>query len=325
MGMQQYRHKIKILVVEDNYLLGEIIMRGVGVDSSMEVMGRAANFIEARQWLSQARPDVIICNSRFSNLTQYQIPIVLMVNRHQPLPQDVNEGFLGTVTKPDIQSVDDVERFILALIDKIQEVPMGEVSSEVNAKSATRIQLIAIGASTGGTEALFSLLKELPGGLPGIVIVQHIPPIFSKMFAERLNQQTEIRTKEATSGDMIEAGHAYIAPGDRHMKIGRSGDRYRIECYQGERVNGHCPSVDVLMQSVAKAAGKRALGILLTGMGSDGAKGLLAMRISGARTVGQDESTSVVYGMPKVAFEIGAVEFQLPLERIAEKVLFLMR
>ena len=156
----------------------------------------------------------------------------------------------------------------------------------------------------------------LPKTVPGIVIVQHIPPLFSKMFADRLNLQTQFNVKEAQTGDIIESGKVLIAPGDKHMKIKKVGDKYIVETLQGNKVNGHCPSVDVLFESVAKIAGKNAVGIILTGMGQDGAVGLMAMRRAGARTIGQDEESSVVYGMPKVAFEIGAVEKQVSLSRI---------
>jgi two-component system chemotaxis response regulator CheB len=178
-------------------------------------------------------------------------------------------------------------------------------------------KIIAIVASTGGTEAVYSVMKELPSNIPGIVVVQHIPPVFSQMFAERLNYSTNLMVKEAVTGDYVRQGQALIAPGDKHMRIKKAGDRYKVECFEGEKVNGHCPSVDVLFESVAKEAGSNAIGVILTGMGYDGAKGLLSMRRNGARTIGQDERSAVVYGMPKVAFNIGAVEKQAPLNNIA--------
>ncbi|ADY55496.1 CheB methylesterase [Syntrophobotulus glycolicus DSM 8271] len=179
-------------------------------------------------------------------------------------------------------------------------------------------RIIAIGASTGGTEAIFSILRALSPAIPGIVVVQHIPPVFSRMFAERLDSQTALQVKEAQTGDYADAGRVLIAPGDRHMRVKRIGSRYRVECFDGNKVSGHCPSVDVLFESLAREAGRRAVGILLTGMGYDGARGLLAMRRQGSRTIGQDEASSVVYGMPKAAFEIGAVERQAALGRIPQ-------
>jgi len=157
-----------------------------------------------------------------------------------------------------------------------------------------------------------------------MVIVQHIPPVFSRLFAERLNITTSLNVKEAESGDYVEPGKVLIAPGDKHMRIKKVSDRYRVECFEGEKINGHCPSVDVLFESVAKEAGKNAIGVILTGMGYDGAKGLLAMKKSGAHTIGQDEKSSVVYGMPRVAYNIGAVSKQLPLDRISSSILDLL-
>jgi two-component system chemotaxis response regulator CheB len=185
-------------------------------------------------------------------------------------------------------------------------------------------KIIAIGASTGGTEAIFGILKKLPADIPGIVIVQHIPPVFSRMFAERLNSSTELEVREAKTGDYIQKGSVLIAPGDRHMMIRKIGDGYKVECFEGDKVNGHCPSVDVLFESVAKEAADHAIGVILTGMGYDGAKGLMSMRRKGARTIGQDEKSCVVYGMPKVAFNIGAVEKQVPLDSIANAIYSLL-
>ena len=180
--------------------------------------------------------------------------------------------------------------------------------------------IVAIGASTGGTEALTDVLKEFKDDIPGVVVVQHMPPKFTEMFAKRLNDKCWVRVKEAENGDIVERGCVYIAPGgDAHMQLKNVNGQYQIVIKQGPRVSGHCPSVDVLFESVAKAAGKNAVGIILTGMGGDGAKGLLAMRQAGARTIGQDESTCVVYGMPKVAYELGAVEYQEKLPDVANR------
>ena len=185
--------------------------------------------------------------------------------------------------------------------------------------------IIAIGASTGGTEAIYHLLKELPPTMPGMVIVQHIPPVFSRMFAERLDQQLPFTVKEAAAGDYVAPGKILIAPGDHHLQVIKSGKHYQVNLdREGEKVCGHRPSVDVLFSSVAKAAGDKAIGIILTGMGYDGAKGLLAMKRKGARTIGQDQQTSVVYGMPKVAFELGAVEKQVPLQQIPRTLLSML-
>ena len=165
----------------------------------------------------------------------------------------------------------------------------------------------------------------MPSEIPGVVVVQHIPPVFSRIFAERLDATTNLSVKEAETGDYVEQGRVLIAPGDRHMRIRKVSDRYKVECFAGEKVNGHCPSVDVLFESVAREAGKDAIGVILTGMGYDGAKGLLAMKRKGAFTVGQDEKTSVIYGMPKAAYNVGAVVKQLPLDRIALAIMEILK
>lgn len=185
--------------------------------------------------------------------------------------------------------------------------------------------IIAIGASTGGTEALASVMMNLFPPLPGIVVVQHIPPMFSRLFAERLNNDTPLQVKEAENGDVVEPGHAYIAPGLQQVKVKKVGSDYILEVAPGPRVNGHCPSVDVMFESVARCAGNTALGVILTGMGNDGAKGLLQMRQAGARTLGQDEASCVVYGMPRAAWELGGVERQLPLEAMSMAITAIAR
>lgn len=181
--------------------------------------------------------------------------------------------------------------------------------------------VIAIGASTGGTEAMAKLFHQLPEKLPGVVVVQHMPPVFTKMYAERLNRELALTVKEAVDNEMIKPGTVYIAPGDRHLQIKRKGPFYYTVLGNTEKVSGHCPSVDVLFNSVAKEAGKDATGIILTGMGADGALGLLRMKNMGAYTIGQDEKSSVVYGMPKKALEYGAVIKQSGLEDIANHLI----
>ena len=232
--------------------------------------------------------------------------------------------------KPHMRSPSANEIFLRDLIQKIKAASAAKQTAAGSEKPRNAVtgrlgpdegRIIAIGASTGGTEAIYSILKDLPATVPGIVIVQHIPPVFSQMYAARLNSQTVLAVKEAETGDVIEPGKVFVAPGDRHMKIVRLGNRYKIECFHGEKVNGHCPSVDVLFDSVARESKGNAVGILLTGMGYDGARGLLGMRRKGCRTIGQDEASAVVYGMPKVAYDVGAVEKQVSLDAIPQ-VLF---
>jgi two-component system chemotaxis response regulator CheB len=207
-----------------------------------------------------------------------------------------------------------------AAVKAPKPVPTVMTSFVTPPANAAQIDLIAMGASTGGTEALSAIITRLAPPLPGIVVVQHIPPMFSKLFAERLNTECKLTIKEAVSGDVVLPNHVYIAPGAKHMTISRMGTRYMLECKPGPPVHSVCPSVDVLFDSVADVAGRHALGIILTGIGKDGAAGLLKMRQKGAPTIGQDAATSTVYGMPKSAFEMGAVEQQLPLLSIPDAI-----
>ena len=202
--------------------------------------------------------------------------------------------------------------------------PLPPVSGDT-ALTETPIELIAMGASTGGTEALSAILTRLRPPLPGIVVVQHIPPMFSRLLSERLDNECILSVKEAATGDIVEPNHVYIAPGSKHMTISKYGSQMVLHCNPGPPVHSVCPSVDILFDSVAREIHDKAIGVLLTGMGKDGADGLLHMREQGSHTLGQDESTSTVYGMPKAAFELGAVEKQLPLSDIPAAITMLAR
>ena len=235
------------------------------------------------------------------------------------------------VNKADLSSMQNRQVFISELILKIKIASIAKVGKKnvpghpraiekQNVPINQNESIIAIGASTGGTEAVYALLGKLNRDLPGIVIVQHMPPVFTKLYAERLNKAFPLDVKEAVNGDKIMPGCVYIAPGSFHMQVLKSAHGYQIKCFEGERVNGHCPSVDVLFESVAKTFGSKALGIILTGMGGDGAQGLLTMRKQGAATLGQDQESCVVYGMPMVAKQLGAVETECPLLSMPAKV-----
>ena len=243
--------------------------------------------------------------------------------------------YLLTVTKPEADVKRSLEKMIFTLIQKVKIASKVDVSDwkgrqlrQANvhpiaskALSVTTDKVIAIGASTGGTQALKDLLVRMPVDSPGIVIVQHMPPKFTGMFADRLNNECAMIVKEAENGDQVAPGKVLIAPGgEAHMSIKRIGGFYKVQLNEGPRVNGHVPSVDVLFNSVAEHAGRNAVGVILTGMGKDGAAGLLNMRNAGASTVGQNEKTCVVYGMPKAAFDIGAVVAELSIEDIAPKL-----
>ena len=328
--------KIRVLVVDDSILFREVLSRGLASDPSIEVIATAGDPYEARDKILQFHPDVMTCDVEMPKmnglefirklLPQYPLPVIMVSAVNGIVFDAMHAGAVDFVIKPDLKSVHSVENFLFDMITKVKVASAAKVRlrlpeelrrAEGTVDTQTMKQLIAIGASTGGTEAIYQVLKGLPVNIPGIVIVQHIPRDFSRMFAERMNSTLPLEVKEASSGDMVEPGRVLIAPGDQHMRLLKTGEGYRVECYRGEKVNGHCPSVDVLFESVARVAGENAIGIILTGMGYDGAKGLLAMKRRNARTLGQDEETSVVYGMPKVSFHLGAVDQQLPLNQIA--------
>lgn len=196
-------------------------------------------------------------------------------------------------------------------------------SKYANKENSERI--IAIGASTGGVEAISQILVKLPESIPGIIIVQHMPAKFSALFAQRMNSLCKIMVKEAKDGDEIRRGMALIAPGEKHLKVVKSDDKYLVKLFSGEKVSGHCPSVDVLFESVAKSAGSKGIGVILTGMGTDGSKGLLLMRKKGAYTIGQDKESSAIYGMPMEAYKIGAIAKQMPLQEIAKELISMVK
>ncbi|RIX53687.1 chemotaxis response regulator protein-glutamate methylesterase [Paenibacillus nanensis] len=328
------KQRLKVLIVDDSRVYREVLVRGLSSDPDLHIVGTAVDPFDARDKLLELRPDVMICDIQMPKmdgieflkrlLPQYSLPVIVVSTVSTAVFDALQAGAVDFVCKPDVQSAFGVEQFLLQLIHKVKIAAQAKVSAaedlpETKASPSGSFQMgqvIVLGASTGGTEAIASILSRLPAAMPGIVIVQHIPPLFSKMFADRLHVSTGFSVKEAQTGDLVEPGKVLIAPGDRHLRIRKSGTALQVECFEGERVNGHCPSIDVLFDSAAKICGSSAIGVLLTGMGYDGARGLLAMRRKGARTIGQDEPSSTVYGMPKAAYEIGAVEKQTSLERL---------
>ncbi|AGC68750.1 chemotaxis response regulator protein-glutamate methylesterase 2 [Thermoclostridium stercorarium subsp. stercorarium DSM 8532] len=335
---------IKVLVVDDSIVFRELLTLGISSEPEIKVVATAKDPFEARDKILIYKPDVITCDVEMPKMNgiefirrlipQYPVPVIVVSSVSGVVFDALNAGAVDFVEKPNMGDVTNVKQFIYSLIEKIKvasnaKIVQNTVKSSMQPEGTSEAfdsrKIIAIGASTGGTEAIAKILKGMPPTIPGIVIVQHIPPVFSRLFAERLNSSTQLRVKEAETGDYVEQGKVLIAPGDKHMRIKKVANRYKVECFNGEKVNGHCPSVDVLFESVAKEAGKDAIGVILTGMGYDGAKGLLAMKRKGAYTIGQDEHSSVVYGMPKVAYNIGAVTRQLSLERIAASIMEMVR
>ncbi|NLY19210.1 MAG: chemotaxis response regulator protein-glutamate methylesterase [Clostridiaceae bacterium] len=330
---------IRVLVVDDSILYREALSKGMSADPRIEVVETAGDPFDARDKIIKYRPDVMTCDVEMPRmngiefirrlLPQYPIPVIVVSSVNRAVFDAMKAGAVDFVAKPDVNSTDSVKFFITEMIEKVKIASMAKVMLSKAEEKVTGIRnnvresgkcIIAIGASTGGTEAINSIIKGLPESTPGIVLVQHIPPVFSKMFAERLNAFSALNVKEAVTGDLIKPGQVLVAPGDKHMKVVKIGDSYKVHCFTGEKVNGHRPSADVLFESVAKEAGGNSIGVILTGMGYDGAKGLLSMRRAGARTIGQDEQSCVVYCMPKVAYNIGAVEKQVSLKDIARLI-----
>lgn len=329
--------QIKVLVVDDSVLFRQMISKGLDKDPAIKVVATAGDPFQARDMILRFEPDVMTLDIEMPRMNgidflkklmpQYPIPTVMISSLNDAVFDAMNAGAVDFVNKP--SDTDDIEQWLSQdLVSKIKiaaGIQVGQYQKTAGAKVASygrtyAGKVLAIGASTGGTEAIYEVLKRFKPDIPGTVIVQHMPPGFTKMYADRLERQCQVTVKEAENGDLVEQGKILIAPGDKQMRLMRTGGTYRVEVQEGEKVSGHCPSVDVLFHSVAKAAASNAVGVILTGMGSDGARGLLAMRRAGAKTIGQDEKSCVVYGMPKVAFDIGAVAQQASLENIASKI-----
>ncbi len=335
------KKKTRVLIVDDSRTIRELLLQILTADPEIEVVGQAEDPFQAEAQLIQTAPDVITLDVHMPGMTGVQwlekllprrpIPVVMITSLQL---QDGNEVFraleLGAVDyiqKPALREIDDASPIICG---KIKEAAKAKVRFQSTVtvlnpylNKVARFKnglILAIGASTGGTEALREVLLRLPENIPPTVIVQHIPPVFSKAFADRLNGLCPFEVKEAQSGDAVHEDRVLIAPGASQMKIVRKTSGLFVEVNDDPAVNRHKPSVDYLFNSVAGVVGKNAIGVILTGMGADGAKGLLNMRASGARTLSQDEASSVVYGMPKAAWELGASEEAVSLDRVAAKI-----
>ena len=317
---------IRVLIVDDSLLMREAIARGLSKDPGIEVVGKAADPYEARDRIVELEPDVMTLDVEMPRMNgieflrrlmpQYPLPVVVASSLSGSVFDALDAGAVDFVTKPAARSPQDMEHFLNELAVKIKVASMAKVkhlkkglpTGPIVGGGAAQRTVIAIGASTGGTEATLEILKAFPRDMPGTVIVQHMPAVFTRLYAERLNSLCLMQVKEAADGDEVRQGLALVAPGgDRQMRLVQEKGVYRVRLTQEDKVSGHCPSVDVLFESVAAAAKASAIGVILTGMGADGARGLLKMRRAGAYTVGQDEKSCVVYGMPSVAWDCGAV------------------
>jgi two-component system chemotaxis response regulator CheB len=332
--------QIRVLVVEDSLLFRELLVTNLNQDPQITVVATANNPFEARDAIIAYKPDVMTLDIELPCMNgieflrklmpQYPMPVIMISSLSDRVFDAMAAGAVDFVDKTSLGTKLQTEKFIRKeLTDKIKVAAVANLNNirkkdlSENVMSKCRYKpgtIIAIGASTGGTEAIVDVVRNFGMDMPGVVIVQHMPAGFTKLYAERLNTKCQMAVKEAEHGDIVRAGNIYLAPGgEQHMQIVRVGDNYQISLKTSPKVNGHCPSVDVLFESVAKAAKESAIGILLTGMGGDGAKGLLHMKEAGAHTIGQDASTCVVYGMPRVAYEIGAVEYQEKLADISRR------
>ena len=337
--------QIKVLVVEDSLVFRELLVTNLNKDPAIQVVATATDPYEARDKIIRFKPDVMTLDIELPKMSgleflrklmpQYPMPVIVLSALSEKVFDAMQAGAVDFVAKPVATNQKELEAFLVnelpvkikvASTAKISRIKQSaHVVENKSAKKDDKDVIIAIGASTGGTEAIASVVKEFPADVPGTVIVQHMPAGFTEMYAKRLDNQCKCRVKEAENGDMVEQGLVLLAPGgDRQMSLVKVGGNYQVSLKKAPKVNGHCPSVDVLFDSVAKNVGRKAIGIILTGMGGDGAKGLQAMRDAGAKTIGQDEASCVVYGMPKVAYDIGAVQYQEKLGDIAKKTYSLL-
>ncbi len=337
--------KIRLLIADDSIFFTEMLKRRLSEDSSIEIVGVAVNGADAFVKIKSLKPDVVTLDVEMPKLDGIQllrqllptfsVPIVVVSGTPMRAFDAISAGAVDFIRKPQVKSPPDFDDFINEITNKIKVASTAKVKTgtlipaTTNAVRPTNMLLsarsdnnrvIAIGASTGGTEAILQVLKNLPANTPGIVVVQHMPAGFTAMYANRVDKLCKMSVKEAADGDRVETGKVIIGAGDYHLELKKDAQGYYVSSKKGEKVSGHCPSVDVLFDSVAKTAGRSAVGVILTGMGADGAKGMLAMRKSGSFTFGQDKESCVVYGMPMVAFDTGAVKKQLPLNDIGPAI-----
>lgn len=358
-------NKIRVFVVDDSIFFRQTLINHLKTRNNMEVIGFAASAAEARTKIPGLKPDVVTMDVEMPGLSgidflkellpKCPVPVILVSSLNLSVFDALAAGAVDFVQKPDMGKSYSVGNFFSVLDSKIyiasratvranvqKKAPVqgtagvsrtgmgtaGQVRGGISSNLSQAVQnniVVAIGASTGGTEATLDVLQRLPADMPGIVVTQHMPQGFTKMYAERLNRICKMEVKEASHGDRVRKGQVLIAPGALQMRLEKDMSGYYVTCMEGEKVSGHCPSVDVLFSSVAKKAGRNAVGIIMTGMGRDGANGLLEMRNAGAFTIGQDKESCVVYGMPMVAYEIGGVCIQSSCSNISNVLLGQLR
>ena len=343
--------KIGVVVIDDSALIRRILTDIINNEPDMVTLGAAPDPIVAREMIRNVNPDVITLDVEMPRMDGLDFLDRLMRLRPMPvrmvstLTQRGSEvtlralelGAVDFVTKPRLDIANGMKEYAAQIADKIRTAAQARVRRHaaavgpkltadavlptVSNRIASTEKLIIIGASTGGTEAIKDVLMRMPADCPGVLVTQHMPEAFTRSFADRLNGLCRIAVKEAEDGERVLPGHAYVAPGHSHLLLRRSGANYVTALSQGPPVNRHRPSVDVLFRSAANCAGRNALGVILTGMGKDGAAGMLEMKKAGAYNFAQDEATCVVFGMPKEAIAIGAVDETVPLHDMARRVL----
>lgn len=345
------KEKIKVFVVDDSALYRNFLINNIAVDDRFAIVGHAVDAFDAAKKIPEVKPDVVTLDIEMPGMSgidflkellpKYPVPVILVSTLNIRVFDALAAGAVDYVHKPDFNdqnaSVSFVERLrskiYIASFSKVR-VPqqvhpepgkaitvsqnnlMKETSGNLRVPTGAAQKIIAIGASTGGTEAILSVVRNFPADMPGVVITQHMPAGFTTMYAERLNRICKMEVLEAKNGDQVKQGRMLLAPGGYQMRVQKMGSGYTVSVTQEDKVNGHAPSVDVLFNSVAQNVRENALGVILTGMGADGAVGLLRMRKNGAFTIGQDKESCVVYGMPMEAYKIGAVCQQASLLNI---------
>ncbi|MCG8552194.1 MAG: chemotaxis response regulator protein-glutamate methylesterase [Desulfobacterales bacterium] len=349
--------KIRVLIVDDSALVRNALFEVLTSDPEIEVMGMAQDPIIAASKIRNEVPDVIILDVEMPRMdgisflkrimAQHPIPVIicsaLACRGSQAALSALENGAVEVIEKPNLGTKKFFEESKIKICDAVRAAAMTKVKvhkygkpfdvspkltadailpgASGKAMEKTTETVIVVGASTGGTEALRFIIEQLPGDAPGLVVVQHMPANFTKAFADRMDEICLVSVKEAENNDTVSPGQVLIAPGNRHMLLQRHDSRYHVELRDGPLVSRHRPSVDVLFRSAARYAGKNALGVIMTGMGDDGAKGMLEMKQAGAYTIAQDEASCVVFGMPNEAIKLNAVNSILPLDKIADALL----
>ena len=342
---------IRVLIVDDSPLFRSFLSGGLSSSHGIEVVGTASNAAEARQKITALKPDVVTMDVEMPGMSgidflreflpTHPVPVIVITSSPLSALDAISVGALDFVRKPETSNQKSIDKFFFRLTSTMRYSRMAKIrvpkplpaNKPVQAhapipapipallpSAPSGLKIVALGASTGGPDALTEVIKHFPANMPPVVITQHMPPTFTNLFAQRLDRISQMSAKEAEDGDRLIPGRIIVAAGGKQMRVKRDANGYYISSKDGEKVSGHCPSVDVLFTSVAETAGRNAVAALLTGMGADGAEGLLKLKEAGAYTIGQDEESCVVYGMPGVAQKIGAVTTQLPLEKIGEHI-----